>query len=254
LSPVSDTLARGADGPTEIGGTVGITLINQSSAISDSQIEYIAEACNMQLQNEVAKAWGIRSPLVVSTTHRKTSYPFFFVDTIPEAPGALAYHFVQDDGVPAGKIGVQTTLDAGESVESATSHETVELQCDIFCATWSWSSALGCLVATEACDPVQNETYTMKVSDGTTVPVSNFVTPYYFTDDPLGKPVDHLGNLSKPFDISPGGYQIRMKGGRVTDHWGKAASTALQSAKHASQGRTFWRHVTMAIALSQGPA
>jgi hypothetical protein len=51
---------------------------------------------------------------------------------IPEAPGALAYHFVQPDGVPAGKIGVETTLNAGETVASATSHEAVELQCDIF--------------------------------------------------------------------------------------------------------------------------
>jgi hypothetical protein len=229
---------------------VGITLINQSSAISDDQVEYIAEACNLQLRNEVRDAWGFRHPLKVSTRKSKDAYPFFFVDDIPEAPGALAYHYVQDDGVPAGKIGVRTTLDAGESVESATSHEAVELQCDVFCATWSWSSALNCLVATEACDPVQNDTYKISVEDGTTIEVSNFVTPYYFTDNALGNAVDHLGSLNEPFEIGGGGYQIRMKGGKVSDAWGKSATEAFKAAKERSQGRTFWRKVTMAIALS----
>jgi hypothetical protein len=230
---------------------MGIALINQSSAISGEQVKGIAEACNLQLNNHVAPAWDIKSPLEVSTSPEPSSYPFFFVDTIPEAPGALAYHFVQDNGIPAGKIGVETTLKAGESVQSATSHESVELQCDIFCASWSYSDRLGCLVATEACDPVQADTYEIKIGDGTMVEVSNFVTPYYFTEDPLRQPLDHLGNLKQTFEISPGGYQIQMKAGRVSNVYGAEFSSALRAGKEASRGRTFWRNVTMAIAMSQ---
>lgn len=231
---------------------MGIALINQSSAISDAEVANIAEACNLQLKNEVAKAWDLKHPLEVVFTKKadKTHYPFFFVDDIPEAPGALAYHFVQDNGVPAGKIGVKTTEKAGESVASATSHEAIELQCDIFCASWSFSDRLGCLVATEACDPVQNDTYEIKVKDGSQIEVSNFVTPYYFTENALGNPVDHLGKLKQTFDISPGGYQIRMKGGKVSNTFGDAFPDALREAKDRSQGRTFWRGVTMAIAMS----
>ena len=230
---------------------MAIALINQSSAITDEQVKNIADACNVQLRDHVAPAWDIKSPQEVRTALEPSSYPFFFVDNIPEAPGALAYHFVQDNGIPAGKIGVETTLKAGESVESATSHEAVELQCDIFCAAWSYSDRLQCLVATEACDPVQADTYEIEVADRTKVEVSNFVTPYYFTEDPLGQPLDHLGNLKQTFDMSPGGYLIQMKAGKVSNVYGADFSSALRAGKEASRGRTFWRNVTMAIAMSQ---
>lgn len=229
---------------------MGLTFINQSTAITDAEVKAIAKACDHQLTHEVADAWGVRRPLRVNAAKSAAAgaYPFFFVDDIPEAPGALAYHYVQDDGVPAGKIGVKTTLDAGESVSVSASHEAVELQCDVFCASWSYSNRLRCLVATEACDPVQGDTY---MGSGS-VAVSNFVTPAYFTDDqhPIQMgPLDHLGNLTETFSIAPGGYQIQMKGGRVTNVFGDEVSEAVRAGKEASRGRTFWRHVTIALAM-----
>ncbi len=229
---------------------MSIVLVNQSKSMTDADVKRIAEACDEQLQKHVAAAWSIKDPLHVTTEKSATAYPFFLVDEITDAPGALAYHYVQDNGIPAGKIGVKTTLDAGESVSSATSHEAVELQCDIFCASWSYSDRLRCLVATEACDPVQDDTYKIKTADGTEIEVSNFVTPYYFTEDPLGHPLDHLGKLDQTFSIAKGGYQIRMKGGKVTNVFGEDFSAKVRAGKEASQGRTFWRNVTMALAMS----
>jgi hypothetical protein len=231
---------------------VNIALINQSTALSDKDVHRIAQVCDIQLRRDVAPVWDIKYPIHVTTTRSDGDYPFFLVDEIPEEKGALAYHYVQNNGIPAGKIGVKTTLDAGESVSSATSHEAVELQCDIFCASWSYSTRLRCLVATEACDPVQADVYSIKADDGTNEEVSNFVTPAYFTDDPLGQPLDHLGKLANTFDIARGGYQIRMKSGRVTNVYGRDFSAKVRAGKEASRGRTFWRHVTMALAMEQG--
>jgi hypothetical protein len=229
---------------------MGIVLINQSTLISDADVQDIANACDHQLRNDVGAAWNINKPQTVTTTPDQSAYPFFMVDDIPEAPGALAYHFVQANGIPAGKIGVGTTLKAGELVSVATSHEAVELQCDIFCASWSYSNALKCLVATEACDPVETETYKVKVPSGASIEVSNFVTPYYFTDDALGNALDQLGTLKKTFEIAPGGYQIRMKGGKITQKFGAEYPAALRKAKDLSQGRAYWRQITMALAMS----
>jgi hypothetical protein len=230
---------------------VGIALVNQSALISDAEIESIAQACNMQLQNEVAAAWGLLDPLKVRSGSNPSAYRFYFVDDIPEAPGALAYHFVDPiSGKPAGKIGVRATRKAGESVSSATSHEAVELQCDEFCASWSYSNRLKCLVATEACDPVQSQTYSLTVA-GTSIEVSNFVTPYYFTDNALGNPLDHLGRLTETFEIASGGYQIQMKGGATKSVFGTKFDPALREAKEASRGRTFWRQVDMALVMQQ---
>jgi hypothetical protein len=232
---------------------MSIILVNQSTAITDAEVRHIAAACDDQLRHEVATAWGIKHPLLVTVKADPLGYPFFLVDTIPEAPGALAYHFVQDNGIPAGKIAVSTTLAAHESVSSATSHEAVELQCDIFCASWSYSNRLHCLVATEACDPVQSDTYTIPTAGGA-IEVSNFVTPYYFTEDALGEPLDHLGTVKETFGIAKGGYQIRMQGGAVSNVFGEGFSDEVRAGKEASHGRTFWRHVTMALAMTPGPA
>jgi hypothetical protein len=229
--------------------SVAITFVNQSGLISDAEIERIARACNTQLQNDVARAWGISNPLTVTARPDPRAYQFTFVDEIPEAPGALAYHYVDaNTGMPAGKLGVKVTLDAGVTVSSTASHETVELQCDIFCASWSYSDRLACLVATEACDPVQSQSYHIDV-DGTLVEVSNFVTPYYFTDDSLGHPLDHLKSLTQTFAIATGGYQMQVKAGTVQNVYAEGFNPALRQAKEAGRGRTFWRHVTIALVM-----
>jgi hypothetical protein len=46
--------------------------------------------------------------------------------------------------------------------------------------------------------PLRGDSYTINVSDGSAIPVSNFVTPAYFTDNPLAQPLDHLGTFIKP--------------------------------------------------------
>jgi hypothetical protein len=230
-------------------GTVRITLVNQSELVSDAEVETIARACNSQLQNEVGAAWEIRNPLTVASGADPSAYQFSFVDEVPEAPGALAYHYVDEKtGMPAGKIGVKVTQNAGVSLSSTTSHETVELQCDIFCASWSYSDRLECLVATEACDPVQSQSYHIDV-EGTPVEMSNFVTPYYFTDDALGHPLDHLRLLNQTFEIGHGGYQMQVKAGAVQNVFAEGFNPELRRAKEAGRGRTFWRHVTMALVM-----
>jgi hypothetical protein len=105
-------------------------------------------------------------------------------------------------------------------------------------------------VATEACDPVQSQTYTIDVA-GSQTEVSNFVTPHYFTDNALGNPLDHLGQLKNTFDIAHGGYQIQMKAGAVKNVFGAGVSRELKAAKEASHGRTFWRNVTMALVMQR---
>ena len=69
------------------------------------------------------------------------------------------------------------------------------------------------------------------------IEVSNFVTPYYFTEDPLGQPLDHLGKLSQTFGIAKGGYQIRMKGGKVTNVFG-ARLPESAARRQGSEPRT----------------
>jgi len=129
-----------------------------------------------------------------------------FRDSIPEAPGALAYHSVTN-GVPDIEIGVDlfSTLTTGvESVSSGVSHELLELLGDIGANQWAdLDDGSGKTRAHEMCDPVQNTGY-----DGAGgVSVSNFVLPSYFIPG-AAAPYDFLGVMPSPTDLSHG-YEIQ---------------------------------------------
>jgi hypothetical protein len=235
--------------PTRALSPTGIQIINRSSQLDATDTRRIAQACDIQLRRDVAKAWNIASPLRVGLVLRPGWYRCYLVDRIPEAPDALAYHSVDGRGTPFIRVGVTETLANGDTVSATTSHETVELQCDIYCQEWAYSSRLRHLVATEACDPVQAQSYRIRVPDGTFVPVSNFVTPDYFVDSTHGRPLDHQRTLVQPFSIAAGGYRIDMRAGAVTNTFAKGYPRAKKRQIAAGRGRTFWRHVTMAIAM-----
>ncbi len=225
---------------------VGIQFVNSpGSGLTDTQVADYAEACNIQLHEHVAPAWR-QSPLSVSVHNHPSWYRFEFHSTIPEAPGALAYHDVDENGKPYGRIGVKTTLDAGETVSSAASHEAVELFCDTFCQDWMFSNRLRALVAKEACDPCQSQSYEI---DG--VEVSDFVLPTYFEEGTSAARFTYRDNVSESFGIASGGYQIRMKAGTVTNVFGDVPpSPTLMAGKGQSHGRSYWREVQAALIFS----
>jgi hypothetical protein len=226
---------------------LGIQVVSETASVTAQEAAQVAEACDIQLRDHVAPAWNIDAPLTVSTEPGEGLYLCHLVDSIPEAPGALAYHDVDAHGTPYIKVGVNEVNKAGDTISSVTSHEAVEMQCDIWCQEWSFSGSLKKLVATEACDPVQDQSYDVTLADGTKVPVSNFVTPAYFVDSGAAGTLDYLGQLKKPFSISTGGYRIDMKAGAVSNTFGEEYPEVRKAQLAVGHGRTFWRHVTMAL-------
>jgi hypothetical protein len=127
-----------------------------------------------------------------------------FRDTIPEAPGALAYHTITD-GIPDIELGVDlfsSLSDAGESLSTGGSHELLEMLLDPGANRWA-DKGTGTMAALEACDVVQNTSYA--VSNG--MYVSNFLLRSYFNPGAAG-PWDLLGAMTSPVDIS-NGYEIQ---------------------------------------------
>jgi hypothetical protein len=201
----------------------------------------LIRALNMQLM-DVRATWGIRSNKAIETTTNAGSIRFAVVDEIPEAPDALAYHDVDEHGRPYGRLGLHVCEQAGMSISSVLSHELVEMQGDLYCQEWSYSGRLRCLVAVELCDPVQSDTYTLG-----SVEVSNWVTPWYFIEEEHGRDYDWCRKLAESFSIAPGGYQIQMHAGAVSNVFGREFPEPVYRAKEHARGRTFWRAVTAAL-------
>jgi len=232
-----------------------IALLNQSTVVSGSDCRLIAQAIDKQLKKHAVPAWGSASNwscaayITNPNAAPASAYDLVILDDADQA-GALGYHDQDPNGRPYAKAFAKTVLDNGgdirtsaNSVSVTASHEALEIFGDPQAGYWSQMPS-GKLIAMELCDPVEEDSYLISV--GLTlikVPVSNFVLPSYFDTMPQDQKFDYLGNLSAPFSMTSGGYQILMTAGKVSQKFGKAfpkwkkAGKKFPAARTAKRGR-----------------
>lgn len=207
--------------------TVGPTiwLRRKTSLLTDEQVYRIAVACHHQVFFDLAPVWATLSrPVKVLRPGRKVPSKDYVLDLCDSSEGGtLGYHTELEGDVVAGVVGVGTVLDQGGSdiltgklsVSSVVSHEVCEMVVNPTISGWS-DTGKGWLVATEVCDPVQCDYYEI---DG--VSVSNFVTPDFFSPiQTVGDKYDHMGTLTKPFQIAAGGYVLNYEAGEINTYYG----------------------------------
>jgi hypothetical protein len=207
-------------------------VFNGSTLIHDEDVRAMVRACNIQIRDHVAPAWGIDR--VVVTFHSGTglssiqeavpagSWVIGVLDN-PDQAGVLGWHSQDDQDRIYGEVFAQPSLEDGQStatqgpyaVSATLSHEIIETFGDPLCTAWS-DSGRGYLVATELCDPVEADGYPI---DG--VQVSNFVKPAWFDVlAPAGTSYDYLGKCKGPLSMTKGGYWVQMKDATETQKFG----------------------------------
>ena len=182
---------------------IHLAIFNQSS-IGDYIANRWVSAVQHQVTDHFEKAYGYGAELEYVAKGREARasdyWSIFVDDKSPTVDDALGYHDQDEKGKPVSYIFVQDTIRDMQEPSVTLSHEVLELLANPFCDQAAMGpSQKRILVAYEACDPVQRQTYTHHG-----IAVSNFVFPNYFgLDDP--PPYDYLGNVTKPFEIHPGG-------------------------------------------------
>jgi len=241
-----------------------IGLVDLSTTLpKDETIALIAAACEAQLSEQVAEAWGRISPQVVVYAN-KSLVPddvpvVYFFDTADQA-GALGYHDETPEGIEYARVFAKTCRDNGatwidgiNSISGTTSHEVIELFLDEHVNMW-FDDFAGKLWIGEGCDWVENDdgnTIAIIDSMGTTrnVGVSNFLYPSAFdAHAKAGSQLDYLKTLSKQFSITPGGYATylvadtsnaqQIYGRIVKTEWGSEYPEWKKETKNARGGRT----------------
>ncbi len=217
-----------------------IAVINESTIVSNEDVRKMTGAVQKQITWHVAPAYGTKD-MAVAFFADKTKVPsnawvVSILDNSTQA-GALGYHSEDNDKVDA-FIFVKPVLDNGGvvlrdlnnnqnvSVASVLSHEVCEMFGDRYANLWADGPQItqGSAYAYELCDPVESDSYDIKLSDGTTlVSVSNFVLPSWFNSEATSDdaPFDFLKKLNKPFSMTKGGYMIVMKEGAVNQVFGE---------------------------------
>lgn len=202
-----------------------IYVINSSTRMDEHDLSLAVRACAHQLRYDVAPVWGSKP---VGVHHVKDaelvpagSYVITVYDDADQAD-ALGYHTEDPDGTIHGKVFVSPVLDNGGtllsgwlSVSAVLSHEVLETYVDPHVQLWAYNGADG-MFAYEICDAVEDSAYNVSVYGGpsegyVSVGVSDFVYPGYFdAQAPAGTQFDRNGVLSKPFQITKGGYAVKL--------------------------------------------
>src|SRR5262249_18533954 len=81
------------------------------------------------IDQHLVPAWGTPAKLVKSKGFVKGAWAMVFLDNADQ-PGATAYHDLTPEGLPLSKIFVETSLQDGEIVSVAASHELAEMLVD----------------------------------------------------------------------------------------------------------------------------
>lgn len=227
-----------------------ICIVNQSTEISNTDAAAMAHACASQVKLHAAPHWGL---LPVPVTYLGSgsgavslapagSWVISLLDD-PDQADALGWHTEDSGDLIYGRVFARPVLDNGGdaltkqlSVASVLSHEVLETLVDPHCNTWS-DSGSGYAVATEVCDPVESDSYAINYR-GRAITVSNFVTPHWFDPNAApGETLDYLHKVSKPFQMSKGGYIVVMKEGKVSQQFGEHYPAWRKATKKVDTAR-----------------
>lgn len=216
-----------------------INVINKSPALKDADLQLMVEACQIQLDQHVAPMW-LRGAwkIVVNQPEATGGYPIVIMDN-PDQAGALGYHTETPDGKIWGRVFVNPIIKGGGSmlhgslaVSTVLSHEVIEAYCDPNVNLWA-DRGDDVLIAYEACDPVENDSYEVTTKSGAKVSVSNFVLPDWFDAQSSSTKFDFMAKLDKPYTMSKGGYLVtlNLKSQKIANIYGSLDAKDVHAAR-----------------------
>jgi hypothetical protein len=202
-----------------------IAVINRSSVWTDAQAGAVMDALQFQLDDQVTPIWDVRATLHffgAGTGAIPADWWWLtLLDTTDDA-AALGYHEMTADGLPIGKVFLQTTVADGGVPSVTASHELLEMLVDpwlTLCVSDNSTQPPG-LYAYEICDACEGDGFAYEITtpSGHRVMVSDFVYPAWFEGwRPPNDQIqfDYMRRITAPFQLLPGGYIsfLGMSGG-----------------------------------------
>jgi len=200
-----------------------IAVVDCSTHYGPEAAATAVEAINEQIREHVAPAWS-RAPLPVVVYKDDDVLPddalVVHIHNDTRVTTDMGNHFLTRGGRPSGVVYVDRVEKNNMPVSAIVSHEVVEAFIDPYANLWIKNEGDGTYHDLELCDPVERDTYAIKVG-GVPIQVSNFALPAWYDHKPAeGAAFDHMRLLTAPFKSAPGGYSTTVKKGRMGKIWG----------------------------------
>src|SRR5215467_13671978 len=182
-----------------------IAVINESTAISDKDVQAMLPAFDQQWNKDLEPIWGVEAATFTFVPKGETpaagTWWVVFLDDSDQAD-ALAYHDLTNEGLPISKVFVKTILSDKASISVGATHEICEMAVDPWLNS-AYQDPQGTFWAGEVCDPVEDDQYGYDVGG---VRVSDFVTPNWFGHKNAAGAIDLQRHTKTAFQVLSGGY------------------------------------------------
>lgn len=233
---------------------INVALINESTAVTDAQVQTAMAALQIQVSRDFAPAWGIDAQLnfIADKTQNPLApgqWQLIILDNSDQA-GALGYHDLTDEGLPMGKVFAGTDIQYGSQWTVTASHELLEMLADPDINLTAFIESgphSGILYAYEVADAVEDDSLGYQIN-GTLV--SDFVLPSWFETFQTNGPFDYQKQVQSPLQLLSGGYigiyDIKKGGGwtqLTADQRGERYETRPRVGSRRDKRRTprsFW--------------
>jgi hypothetical protein len=229
-----------------------VAVINESTAIKDSEVQAMLPAFEQQWNQDLRPIWGVDQSAFTFVPKGQAPAPgawwVVFLDDSDQAD-ALAYHDLTNEGLPISKVFVKTILADKASVSVGATHEICEMAVDPWLNS-AYQDPQGVFWAGEVCDPVEEDQYGYKIGD---VLVTDFVTPNWFAHQHAQSQIDFKNHADQAFEVLSGGYAqkfdpnqgwIQVTGSKAMHTTrGKVASEGSRRERRSRQWRRWERSV-----------
>jgi hypothetical protein len=190
--------------------TIQISVINESTVISDTDVAPVVSALQKQVTNDFRPLWGTDAELTIVAKGAQPvtgTWWLVILDDSDQA-NALGYHDLTSEGLPIGKVFAASDLKAGTSWTVTASHELLEMLADpninltVFVEN---TNTTGVLYAYEVCDACEDDSLGYQIDN---VLLSDFVYPTWFESFHAegSTQFDRMNKMQNPFQLLAGGY------------------------------------------------
>jgi hypothetical protein len=191
--------------------TMPLAIINASTVVGHEEVLAATAALQVQVHRDFAPAWNVDADLAVVAPGGSPPTGAWWIVIMDNSDlgSALGYHDLTSQGLPLGKVFVETSQRTGQKWTVLLSHEILEMLSDPFiCLTALAPSLFGIyLYAYENCDACQSENFGYMIGDQL---VSDFCLPAWFDANQFGGvgPFDFKHYIKRPFELLAGGYAM----------------------------------------------
>jgi hypothetical protein len=201
---------------------IPVSVINGSKVLKDADIAAAVPALQIQVSEHLGPRWHIDAALEFVPTGKKASSGNWHLEILDNTdyPPDSGYHNVGSDGIPYGKVFVNTVRQYNDNWTITASHELLEMLVNpyVYLAAYvPFDDDTGTFYKLEICDPVSPDSngYTIRG-----IGVSDFVFPEWFSPflatpgSDQNKQVDYCKRLTGPAPAIVPGTTISVLGWR----------------------------------------